>query len=83
MTIKKKSKLSTEFTDVEAQRAKRYFDKLIKVLKKDLESSIRSSSSVENYKLPAWSEYQADQLGSQRTLRKVIDLITITKEPKS
>lgn len=77
--MKKNSKLST-FTDVEARRAKTYFDKLIKVLEKDLQSSIRSSSNESNYDKPAWAEHQADQLGVQRTLRKVIDLITIRKE---
>jgi len=78
--MKKSSRLSTEFTDVEARRARTYFNKLIKILEKDLESSVRSSSSEALYAEPAWAEHQADRLGVQRTLRKVIDLITIRKE---
>ena len=81
--MKKKSKLSPEFTDIEASRAKIYFDKLIKVLERDLESSLRSSSGESHYNKPAWAVFQADRLGTQRTLRKIIDLITIVKEPKS
>lgn len=47
------------------------------ILVEDLDSSIKESTKTDNYKLPSWGEYQADQLGSQRTYRKIIDLITI------
>ena len=77
---KSKQKLLTEFTEEEARRARKYFEKLIKILEKDLDSNIRSSSEESNYGEPAWAEHQADRLGVQRTLRKVIDLITIRKE---
>ena len=75
-------KLSLRFNVDEARRAKKVFDKLIEILEMDLQSSIRSSRKVDNYDKPAWSEFQADQLGSQRTLQSVIDLITVRIESK-
>ena len=78
--MKYKTKLLTEFKESELNAARKYFDKLIKVLEKDLEESIRSSSDEAKYAEPAWAEHQADRLGVQRTLRKVIDLIAIRKE---
>ncbi len=55
-------------------------DVLRNILKEELEESIRDMRSSENYTLPNWSEFQADKIGTQRTLNKVIDLITLTKE---
>ena len=76
-------RLGTKFTKDEARRAKKVFDKIIELLEKDLESSIRSSRVKDIYLSPAWSEFQADRLGSQRTLQNIIDLITVTPEKKS
>ena len=50
-------------------------DTLAKILEEELNSSIKESSNKESYKLPAWSEYQADRLGEQRTLRKILNII--------
>jgi len=47
------------------------------ILKEDLEASLRDSAKADNYNKPSWSECMADQLGTQRTLRKVIEIVTI------
>jgi len=50
-------------------------DRLRAILEKDLAASIKEAAKEENYSLPSWSCYQADKLGEQRTLRKVIDIL--------
>ena len=72
--------------DVKAQFVERLYgytdvlDVLKNILKEDLEESLRSGRSTENYAIPNWSEFQADKIGTQRTLVKLIDLLTLTKE---
>ena len=55
-------------------------DVLRNILREDLEESVRAMRYSENYTLPNWAEFQADSIGTQRTLTKVIELITLTKE---
>lgn len=40
-----------------------------------IERSRQKSESPEKYGLPAWSEYQADQVGYRRALKEIIDLL--------
>lgn len=40
------------------------------------ESSNKKSLSSESYKLPAWPYMQAEQIGVQKTINKVLKLIT-------
>lgn len=73
-------------TEVKAKFVERLYgytdvlDILRNILKEDLEASRREMLDNENYSLPSWSEFQADNIGTQRTLTKIIDLITLTKE---
>lgn len=51
------------------------FDVLRNILVEELEASQKDSYNKTHYLMPAWSEYQADKRGEQRTLQKVIDLL--------
>jgi len=73
-------------TEQEKQEIKDYLaaasfllDRMRKILEEELAISIKESSDKKKYELPSWSEYQADSLGEQRTLRKVLSLITLDK----
>jgi hypothetical protein len=46
-----------------------------KYLTEQVELAERQSLDRENYKVPCWSELQADLIGTKRTLRKVIRYI--------
>lgn len=50
---------------------------LSKILEDKLESNRQLQESKSNYESPAWSEQQADFIGSQRALRDIIDLLNI------
>lgn len=47
------------------------------ILEEDLQTSLKTMAKADNYELPAWSEKLADQLGYQRALREVVELISI------
>lgn len=51
------------------------FDVLKVILEEELEASRKDSYKKDHYFMPAWSEYQADKRGEQRTLQWVIDLL--------
>ena len=40
-----------------------------------IETSIKKQQSSENYKLPAWPYMQAEQLGTQKVLNKLLNII--------
>jgi len=44
-------------------------------IEKCLDSSYNLSSSRESFELPAWSEYQAHELGQQKAFRKLLNFI--------
>jgi len=50
-------------------------DRLKRMLQEELAASHKAAGKEDNYSLPAWSEFQADKLGEQRTLQMVIDLL--------
>lgn len=54
---------------------KRVFSVLRKILEDKVESIRREKTSPKTYALPAWSEFQADKNGEERTLQWVIDLL--------
>jgi hypothetical protein len=51
------------------------FETLRDILEEELAASLKDAARKDHYVLSAWSEYQADKLGEQRTYRKVIDLL--------
>jgi len=51
------------------------FDVLKSILIEDMESSQAGARNQDSYKLPAWAEFQADNIGTQRTLKRIIDLL--------
>lgn len=51
-------------------------------LHENLELSSRKMQDEENFKLPAWSEYQAFHLGQKKALQKVLDFIKPLTEGK-
>jgi hypothetical protein len=55
--------------------AKEFMDVLKNILQEDLDALEKEMESKDNYFMPAWSEYQADKIGSRRTLKKIINLI--------
>ena len=55
-------------------------ERLSEILEGRLKASQTASWRKTTYEMPAWSEYQADQLGEQRTLQSIIDLVTLTEE---
>lgn len=57
--------------------SKHLLDVLRNLLEEDLRANEKEMRKRDNYSLPAWSEAQADHLGSQRTLEKVIKLLEI------
>lgn len=75
--MKLSKRLSDTFSKEEIIAHRVVFDKLRGLHQKELENNLRSGRKKEHYFLPAWSEYQADRLGTQRTLQEVIDLLTI------
>jgi len=51
------------------------FARLRVLLENELEASISEMGNKDNFFMPAWSEYQANKLGEQKALRKLINLI--------
>ncbi len=51
-------------------------DKITEVVESMLKESYQSSEKLDNYeKKTAWSEYQADQIGFRRGIKKVLQLL--------
>ena len=48
---------------------------LSKILTEKLEDNRIQQEAKNNYESPSWSEQQADYIGSQRTLRDIINLL--------
>ena len=69
---KKLNKETWEASTVVLEALKEHFSE-------DLEALERKTYSVDSYGIPSWSEYQADLLGSIRTLKKVISILTMEK----
>jgi hypothetical protein len=51
------------------------FEELNKYFKEQIELSQRKCMDEENFNTPAWSEFQAYQLGLQKAFTKVLNLI--------
>ena len=70
-----KSKQEKERFKQLALSQREVFDVLRDILEEELRASQKDSYNRDHYFMPAWSEYQADKKGEQRTLQKVIDLL--------
>lgn len=58
--------------------ASRHVLKVLKsLLEEDLRASQTSQESEEGYALPSWPYKQADAIGEQRAIKKVIKMITL------
>jgi hypothetical protein len=57
------------------KESRRVLEHLASLLEEELESSIKTSSSKDNFFMPAWSEYVASELGTQKTLRNILNLL--------
>ena len=55
--------------------AKPVLDRLKAILDKQLEESLVVSAKEDTFEMAAWAEYQASQLGEQKTYRKVIGIL--------
>ena len=55
-------------------------DRLKELLEEDLEACKKSQSSKIHYRDACWPMFQADHIGEQRALEKVIKLITLDEE---
>lgn len=65
------------------QHNKELLDRIIEIIKEDLDISLKEMRSVASYDKPAWSEFQADKLGEQRAYAKMIALLTLDREEKN
>lgn len=66
--------------DLKSEKAKsltknQVFEELNKYFKEQIELSRRKCMDEENFNTPAWSEFQAYQLGLQKAFIKVLNLI--------
>mgnify|MGYP006082419705 CR=1 FL=1 len=66
--------------DLKSEKAKsltkkEVFEELNKYFKEQIELSRRKCMDEENFNTPAWSEFQAYQLGLQKAFIKVLNLI--------
>ena len=57
------------------KESRRVLQHLASLLEEELESSIRTSSNKDKFLMPAWSEYMASELGTQKTLRNILNLL--------
>lgn len=51
------------------------WDVLKNIIEEDLNAVDKDIMNKDNYFMPAWSEFQADRIGSKRALQKVLNLI--------
>jgi len=66
--------------DLKSEKAKelsksQVFSELRKYLKEQIELSQRKTFDEDSFNKPSWSEYQAYQLGIQKSLNKLVNLI--------
>lgn len=57
--------------------SKGVLDRLADIMRDDIEATLAEMSRSDSYTSPAWSEYQADRLGTLKTLRKYVDLLNL------
>jgi len=71
----KSKRLLKHATENQIKYSRKVLEAIVKVLDEDLEESYKRSDSLESYELPAWKEFQADQIGTRRTLNKIKSII--------
>ena len=55
---------------------------LYSILKEELENSMEDMSKIDNYSSPNFNLVMVDALATQRTLRKILDLLPKKEETK-
>lgn len=78
--MKISSRFGRKLSKEEVIAAKDVLDTIAKILTQDLEAEVKRARSEEAYESPSWPLIQADSIGAQRTLRKVIDIVTISED---
>ena len=56
------------------------FEGIVEILKDKKEVAIKAAFSEGTYNKEAWGEFQADKLGTIRTLSELITLLEVTKD---
>lgn len=75
------NKLLLTKVDKERVRAcKDVLDSVVDLLEIKKKAIIEETFNTDNYKLEQWSHYQADKLGSIRTLNETINLLKVNKD---
>lgn len=54
--------------------------RIVKLLKDDLECSVASMREVSAYDTSSWPFFQADKLGEQRAIAKMIGILSLDRE---
>lgn len=70
-----KTKGAKEDFEQRIKGAQEFFDIMKALIEEDLNALEKEIESKDNYFMPAWAEYQADRIGSKRTLKKILNLI--------
>jgi len=72
------NKALTKYIDKErVLETKDIFDSIVEILKDKKETALLQIVAECNYNKEAWSEYQADKLGTIRTLSELITLLEV------
>ena len=67
-----------EFTKILLE-GNRIIDRLINIVEQELDSCKKQKLDKSRYLSPNWSEFQADTIGEERALRKILNLIKIER----
>lgn len=69
--------LTSKFDAERIKSAKDVFEGIVEILKERKNVMINQTFAEGNYNKEAWSQYQADKLGSIRTLSELITLFEV------
>lgn len=64
--------------DIKANRHS--LDILATILERKLDELDKAQQGKKLYEGPSWAFHQADYIGSKRTIREILDLVTLEKE---
>lgn len=73
-------KLKRLFTEERIGETKDIFEGICSHLEGMYDAKVKDAFDNENYTNPSWSEYQADKLGSLRTLQELILLFKVNND---
>lgn len=72
--------LLTKFDRERIKAARDIFEGIVEILEQKKENAIQEAFKDTNYASKSWSEYQADRLGTIRTLTETINLLKVKKD---